>query len=93
MGTLVFLWMFYNMWCVVRFGTICTILKTWKNTHGGVLILVSEVAGFTKINIPPWVFFTCFKLCKWYQIAQRTTYALLFLNDNANEEGKYFSNS
>ena len=50
------------MWWVVRFGTICTILKTWI------------ACNFTKINTPPWVFFTFFKLYKWYQIAQRTTY-------------------
>ena len=30
----------------------------------------------TKIKIPPWVFFTFFKLYKWYQIAQRITYDL-----------------
>ena len=29
--------------------------------------------NFTKISTPPWVFFTFFKLFKWYQIAQRTT--------------------
>ena len=34
----------------------------------------SKVAGFTKINTPPWVFFTFFKLYKWYQIAQSITY-------------------
>ena len=28
---------------------------------------------FTKSNTPPWVFFTFFKLYKWYQIAQRIT--------------------
>ena len=27
--------------------------------------------NFTKINTPAWVFFTFFKLYKWYQIAQR----------------------
>ena len=32
-------------------------LKNVRNTHGGVLILVN----FTKINTPPWVFFTFFK--------------------------------
>ena len=32
--------------------------------------------NFTKINTPPWVFFTFFKLYKWYQIAQRTTHNL-----------------
>ena len=31
----------------------------------------SKVAGFTKINTPPWMFFMFFKLYKWYQIAQR----------------------
>ena len=30
--------------------------------------------NFTKINTPPCVFFMFFKLYKWYQIAQRTTY-------------------
>ena len=58
-------------------------LKIVKNTHGGVLILVKLQAlacNFTKINTPPWVFFTLFKLYKWYQIAQRITYMhLLFL--------------
>ena len=48
-----------EMWCVARFGTICTFLKSVKNTHGGVLILVklqAEACNFTKGNIPPWVF-------------------------------------
>ena len=48
-----------------------------KNTHGGVLILVklqASACSFTKINIPPWVFFTLFELYKWYQIVQRITY-------------------
>ena len=51
-------------------------LKNVKNTHGGVLILVklqASACNFTKINTPPWVFLTFFKLYKWYQIAQRTT--------------------
>ena len=46
-------------------------LKNVKNTHGGVLLLVKLQA---KSNIPPWVFFTFFKLYKWYQIAQNITY-------------------
>ena len=41
-------------------------LKNAKNTHGGVLI--AEACNFTKINTPPWVFFTFLKLYKWYQI-------------------------
>ena len=51
-------------------------LKNVKNTHGGVLLLVkfqTSATSFTKSNTPPWVFFTFFKLYKWYQIAQRTT--------------------
>ena len=31
--------------------------------------------SFTKISTARWVFFTFFKLCKCYQIAQRTTYS------------------
>ena len=57
--------------------------KKVKNTHGGMLILVNlqaEPCNFTKINTPPWVFFTFFKLYKWYQIAQRTTFMLLLIS-------------
>ena len=43
-----------------------------KNTNGGVLLLV-----FTKSNTPPWVFFTFFKLYKWYQRGQRFTYSIV----------------
>ena len=42
--------------------------KNVKNTHGGVLLLVKLQA---KSNTPSWVFFTFFKLYKWYQIAHR----------------------
>ena len=63
------------MCCAVWFH-LCN-LKNVKNTHGAVLILVklqASACNFTKINTLPWVFFTCFKLCKWYQITQRITY-------------------
>ena len=33
----------------------------------------TSACNFTKSNTPPWVFFTFFKLCEWYQIAQSTT--------------------
>ena len=52
-------------------------VKNVKNSHGRVLILVklqAKACSFIKINTPPWVFFTFFKLYKWYQIVQRTTY-------------------
>ena len=43
--------------------------KNVKNTHGGVLILV-KLQAKAKSNTIPWVFFTFFKLDKWYQILQ-----------------------
>ena len=47
-------------------------LKNVKNTHRGVLLLIKMQASsnFTKSNTPPRMFFTFFKLYKWYQIAQ-----------------------
>ena len=48
-------------------------LKNVKNTHREVLLLVkwqAKACSFTNSNTPPWVFFTLFKLCNWYQIAQ-----------------------
>ena len=48
-----------------------------KNTHGRVLLVVklqTEDCNLTKSNIPPWVYFTFFKLHKRYQIAQSITY-------------------
>ena len=72
-------------WFYTTIGGGCAIwyhlynLKNVKNTHGGILILVKlhgEACNFDKINTPPWVLFTFFKLYKWYQIAQRTTYML-----------------
>ena len=71
------LWTIANNSYVVR----CAIwyhlynLTNVKNTHGRLLILA---CNFTKISTPPWVFFTFFKLRKWYQIAQRTTYEIFF---------------
>ena len=62
-------------------------LKNVKNTHGGVLLLakLQDLAcNFTKRNTPPWMFFTFFKLCKWYQIAQPTT----FIRDHYGMEKK-----
>ena len=53
--------------------------KTVKNTHGGLLLLAklqATTCGFTKSNIPPWVFFTFLKVYKWYQIGQRISYML-----------------
>ena len=60
------------MRCVARFGTICTIKKNMKNTHGVVLLLVKLQV---KSQNPPSVFFMFFKLYKSYQIVQCSTYA------------------
>ena len=49
-------------------------LKNVKNTLGGVLLLVN-LSNFTESNTPPWVFFTFFKLYRWYQTAQSIIYA------------------
>ena len=49
-------------------------LKNVKNTDRVVLLLVK--LQVTRSNIPPWVFFTFFKLYKWYEIVQRITYRL-----------------
>ena len=51
-------------------------LNDVKSTHGGVLLLVksqSKACNFTKSKTPPLVFYTFFKLYKWYQIAQSIT--------------------
>ena len=47
--------------------------KKVKISHEEVLHLVkaqAKACNFTKNNNPPWVFFTFYKLYKWYQIAQ-----------------------
>ena len=40
-----------------------------REKHPWRSVTFSKVASFT----PPWVFFTFFKLYKWYQIVQRIT--------------------
>ena len=45
-----------------------------REKHPWRSVTFSKVAGFsyfTKSNTRPWMFFTFFKLYKWYQIAQR----------------------
>ena len=63
----------YIMLCAVWYHLYN--LKNVKNTHGGVLLSV-KFDRFTKSNTPPRVFFTFFKLYKWYQIAKHITYNL-----------------
>ena len=58
----------------IHYGLLYHLLnfKYMKNTLRGVLLFV-KVCNFTKSNTPPWVFFTFFRLYKWYQIAQNIT--------------------
>ena len=41
----------FYMWCIIRFGTICTIKKNVKSTHGGVLLLVKKPATLLKLAL------------------------------------------
>ena len=70
----------YVLCDVLRYLVPFVQLKNMKNTHWGVLLSVklqSETYKFTEINTPLWVFFTFFKLYKWYQeIAQSIIYFL-----------------
>ena len=55
--------------------------KREKHPRRTVLLvkLQGSACKFTKSNTPPWVFFTFFKLYKWYQIVQRITFTYYFL--------------
>ena len=59
-----------------------------KSTNGVVILLVkwqASVCNFSsKIIIPPRVFFTFFKLRKWYQIVQSITYFIFMRGKAAN---------
>ena len=57
-----------NIWANQNFRTTC--FKEKLVTYKSCL----EACKFAKINTPTWVFFTFFKLYKWYQIAQCTTF-------------------
>ena len=54
-------------------------LKKREKNHWRI-VTYSEVAellawNFTKSSTPPWVFFTFFELCKWYQIVENNTFS------------------
>ena len=53
--------------------------KREKHPWSNVNFSAGLACNFTKINTPPWFFFTLFKLYKWQQIAQRITYTLKML--------------
>ena len=67
----------YKMFCAI-WCHLCN-LKNMKSTHGGMLLLKNLLAeaeawNLTNCNTPPWVFFTFFKLYKWYWIMQSIIY-------------------
>ena len=47
-----------------------------------------KVCNFDKSSTPPWVFFTFFKLYKWYQIAQRITIVMHYKSLSLNYKRK-----
>ena len=55
-------------------------LENVKNTFQ------DEVCSFTKCNTPPWVFFTFFKLYKWYQVSQSITYEYFFASSSLSHD-------
>ena len=63
----------FDMRRFAQFGTMYN-LKTLKNTHGRVLLLVKLQSEACDFGTPSWVFLTILKLPKWYQIAQSITY-------------------
>ena len=67
------------MRCAIRYHLYN--LKNVKNTHVGVLLLVTLQTFSmqnTKNNTPPWVVFTFLKLYKWYQITQNITFIKIY---------------
>ena len=73
----IYLFLHSHMRRFLRFSAICTISKTWKSTHGGVLPFVDFLAlawNFSKSNTHPWVFLMFLKLNKWYHITQSITH-------------------
>ena len=57
------------MWSFARFGTICTIWKMWKTPTEECYFIACNLK---KVRVTLHVLFTFSKLCKWYQIAERT---------------------
>ena len=50
-----------------QFSTICAFVQIVKSTRGRVILLVHLQVEDS--NTPPWLYFTHFKLHKWYQIS------------------------
>ena len=46
----------------------------WRSVTFSPLVKLEAAYNFTKSNTPPWLFFTLFKLYKWYQTAQSIRY-------------------
>ena len=55
--------------------------------------LQALACNFTKSKTPPWVFFTFFKLCKWYKIAQSISQTSANLSPCNNKLTKRFPNN
>ena len=67
--------LYCNICDVLRdFASLVQFKKRERHPWSSVTNTPPGVCYFTKSNTPPCVFFTFFKLYKWYEIAQRTTY-------------------
>ena len=64
---------FLGIWCFIILFFTCVIFWSHLLVKWSEVTIHNLACNFTKINTPLWVFFTFFKLYKWYQIAQRTT--------------------
>ena len=76
----IFLHFSYLMLCAIWYH-FCNFKQCEKHPWRSVtFIKVAGDCNTPKWNTPPWVFFTFFKLYKWYQIAQTVSYIqLLFI--------------
>ena len=79
-------------WRSVTFGKVAGLLESLFHKFAGLRACnfikkrLQKACNSNKSNNPQWVFFTFFKLYKWYQIAQNLKYALILKNDYAHHQ-------
>ena len=64
---------YYNCDALRKLAPSVQFKEREKHPWRSVIFIQASACKLTKSNIPPWVFFTFFELCKWYQIAQNIT--------------------
>ena len=79
-------------WRSVTFGKVAGLLESLFHKFAGLRACnfikkrLQKACNSNKSNNPQLVFFTFFKLYKWYQIAQNLKYALILKNDYAHHQ-------